>query len=70
MTYKPYPKEYKTRMLAYAKERLEACERNIKTFTLYANTSLDKEVKNKALCQAIKEMDLKRFLNGKISIWK
>lgn len=64
MTYKPYPKEYKIRMLGFAKERLEACERNIKTFTAYANINTNKEIKNRALCNAVREMDLKKFLNA------
>lgn len=64
MNYKPYPKEYKIRMLKFAKERLKACERNIKTFTLCANMNTSKEIKNRALCIAVREMDLKRFLNA------
>lgn len=63
-TYKPYSKEYKIRTLEFANERMSACIRNVKTYLAYAITAKDREVKAKALCIAMQERDLLRFLNA------
>ncbi len=63
-TFKPYSKEYKIRTLEFANERMNACVRNVKTYLAYAITAKDKEIKAKALCVAMQEKDLLRFLNA------
>lgn len=63
-TYKPYSREYKIRMLEFAGDRIEACFRNIKTYTAYSLVATDREIKAKAFCIAMKERDLLRFLNA------
>lgn len=63
MKYKPYQKDYKIKMLRYAKERIEACRRNIHRFELMLKMKdYDINTRLRFLIIINKERNLLKFL--------